>query len=551
MSADATAAPLPDDAGLDQAQHASAPAASELWSRIDQWLESASDYLNPILVKETRQALKSRQFVLWFLLLLAACWAITILGIAMLGPGVLYSASGGVMFLAYFFVLAFALIVVVPFAAFRSLAAEQEDNTRDVLMVSALTPLQVINGKLGSAGLQIVVYLSALSPCLAFTYLLRGIDLLTILYLPALAVAVSILLSMLGLLLASASKKRYSQVLTSVGLVSMLIGAFLLCSTFALAAIQDYVLDFRDAGFWAATAMIFNLGLCAFLLAYFGAAGMNSFSSSNRSTALRRVLFFTQACFIGWMASVWLTTNNEEEVLVVAGAIGGVFWYFAGALLTGEGAVLSERVRRTLPESTMGRVLGTWFNPGPGTGYLFVVANLTTMLLLLLWALPRSGVKVDGVEGDFLVLGFAYLVAFLGFGRLLISALRAVAPITLLGCFLIHVLFLLACVSLPELLRATVNSYSRQPFGWYDATNPMRTLAAVLDGEPSDLDMTLLLIVIPGVALCAFLVNLVLAAREIRQTRSPLPRRVIEDEAELHPVTAVVANPWGDVRTAE
>jgi len=34
---------------------------------------------------------------------------------------------------------------------------------------------QIISGKLGSAALQVLVYLSALAPCLAFTYLLRGL----------------------------------------------------------------------------------------------------------------------------------------------------------------------------------------------------------------------------------------------------------------------------------------------------------------------------------------------------------------------------------------
>ena len=38
-------------------------------------LERLGDRFNPIVVKEVRQALKSRQFVLTFLLLLLAAWA--------------------------------------------------------------------------------------------------------------------------------------------------------------------------------------------------------------------------------------------------------------------------------------------------------------------------------------------------------------------------------------------------------------------------------------------------------------------------------------------
>ena len=45
------------------------------------WLEGLGDRFNPIVVKEVRQALKSRQFVGTFLLLLLAAWAGSIFGV--------------------------------------------------------------------------------------------------------------------------------------------------------------------------------------------------------------------------------------------------------------------------------------------------------------------------------------------------------------------------------------------------------------------------------------------------------------------------------------
>ena len=38
----------------------------------------------------------------------------------------------------YYAILAFPLAVVVPYAAFRSLAAEREDNTYDLLSITTL-----------------------------------------------------------------------------------------------------------------------------------------------------------------------------------------------------------------------------------------------------------------------------------------------------------------------------------------------------------------------------------------------------------------------------
>ena len=50
--------------------------------------------------------------------------------------------------------------------------------------------------------------------------------------------------------------------------------------------------------------------------------------------------------------------------------------------MTGESPELSSRVKRKLPQSLLGRALSTWFNPGPGTGYLFALANCAAMFAL-------------------------------------------------------------------------------------------------------------------------------------------------------------------------
>lgn len=557
MSSEAATADALADAspgpGAEQAPAESRAQAA--WRRIDRWLEAVGERFNPILVKETRQALKSQQFVLWFLLLLAACWIITIGGVAWLGPGVHYSASGGVMFLAYFLVLSLAVIVVVPFAAYRSLAAEQEDNTRDVLMVSALTPRQLIDGKMGSAALQVAVYLSALAPCLAFTYLLRGIDLLTVVLLPTAVVLLSLGLSMLGLLLASSTRQRYAQVLTSVSFVALLLLMYYLSLALAYEAVQQGSQVYREAEFWVGFSLVATFSTCAVLLAYFSAAALNTFTSANRSTAIRRVLLLTQACYVAWVAAFWRLEDFDFRAILYTAAFGWVFWALAGALLTSEQPILSERVRRDLPSSTLGRVLTTWFNPGPGSGYLFVASNVATLLVLQLlgWWLSESGgtARSPGVALPALLLGPAYLLTYLGVGRLIITGLRKLAPLSMLGCFLIHFLLLLAGAGFTELIRASFSRYGRLPFTWYDVTNPVRTLIGMMESNLNEAEMILLLMLVLGAMLCVLLVNLLLTAREIQQTRAPLPQRVIEDNRETSAEAPRVTNPWGDVSTPQ
>ena len=95
--------------------------------------EQFADRLNPILVKETRQALKSRQFVVTFLIVLVSCWTASFAVVAIVGPDVYYVASGPRMLYVYAVILAFPLTLIVQFSAFRSLASEQEENTYELL----------------------------------------------------------------------------------------------------------------------------------------------------------------------------------------------------------------------------------------------------------------------------------------------------------------------------------------------------------------------------------------------------------------------------------
>src|SRR6185437_11493038 len=91
-----------------------APAArSAAWrDRLEGGLVWLGDRLNPILVKETRQALKSRQFVVTFILVLFLAWAWSIFGVAIIGPSIRYAASGLYMFNGYYVILAVPLMVI-------------------------------------------------------------------------------------------------------------------------------------------------------------------------------------------------------------------------------------------------------------------------------------------------------------------------------------------------------------------------------------------------------------------------------------------------------
>jgi hypothetical protein len=146
------------------------------WGWIDRNGATLADWLNPILVKEARQSLKSRQFLITFFLLLAASCFWTVLGVFANAPDVYYVPTGEYLMSGYYLVLAIPLIGMVPLAAHRSLAAEMDDDTFEMLVITKLSSMRIVMGKLNSAMLQMLVYFAAIVPCIAFSYLLRGVN---------------------------------------------------------------------------------------------------------------------------------------------------------------------------------------------------------------------------------------------------------------------------------------------------------------------------------------------------------------------------------------
>ena len=113
-------------------------------SSLEVTLEQLGEQLNPILVKEARQAMKSRQFMVTFTLLLICGWLWSIIGVAVSMPSIYWAPTGMFMLIGYYFILAAPLLLVVPFSAYRSLASEREDGTYELLSISTLNARQIV-----------------------------------------------------------------------------------------------------------------------------------------------------------------------------------------------------------------------------------------------------------------------------------------------------------------------------------------------------------------------------------------------------------------------
>jgi hypothetical protein len=526
------------------------------FDRFEALLERASERLNPILVKEARQALKSKQFMTTFTLLLAFGWLWSILGLAILGPGVDQLSSGPQMFTGFYAILAFPLIVIVPYGAFRSLAAEREDRTFELLSIATLSAQQIVAGKLAAAVLQMTIYLSALLPCLAFTYLLQGIDIFSIVVLVGYVLLGSLAFSLIGILLATINIEKYLQMALSVAFVFALGGSFLFAATVAgeLMYFGRLALDQRD--FWLSNAAMLTAYVTYFVLLFLAAAAQLNFASSNRSTALRVTMLVQQACLVGWMGAIWMwQEQGAGYVIIAAMTMAGIHWFVMGMFMTGESPVLSPRVKRDLPQSFLGRALLTWFNPGPGTGYMFAVSNVVAVALLALASVifrPTTGGTVWAANLPerviyFALLGTCYMVIYLGIGKLLLDLIQRVTPATIVHRFVVHVLLMLAGCGIPMVIELSLFDARFPGYSLLEITNPVWTLATVAGGTIINSDMSVLIVVLSIAATGVLLANLPSVVAEVRNVRIARPIRVVDEDAEL---AAVTAAPTESVRTS-
>ncbi|MBX3427782.1 MAG: hypothetical protein KF688_19035 [Pirellulales bacterium] len=530
-------------------------------------LVALTDDLNPILVKETRQALKSRQFVISFLVVLVACWIVTIGGVAVIGPEIYWGAAGREMLIAYFAVLAFPLCVVVPYSAYRSLAVEKEENTYDLLSITTLASRQIITGKLLSAGAQIVAYFSAVAPCIAFTFLLRGVDAVTVALALAMLVLCSLGLAMASLLVGTLAHARYSQVVFSVALVLGLVLTFWGLMALAYSLLEEGAVLYAEDGFWVSILLLATLYATTFGLLHAAAAARITFASENRSTPLRKWMLVQQGALVACVAAILFYVDQTMpaslpvyvqlvEPLMVLGIAALGYWYVMGALLTSEWPHLSRRVQRSLPNGRVTRVFGSWLNPGPGAGYVFAVANYTFFAGLGFALTMLAGYVSGGGRSRmydaalyYFPLSWAYLVTFLGVGRMLIGLFRRYTFVPMAAGFLTQLILLLVGVGVP--MVAYLMSVDGRYLGSYSlmqVTNPALTLQKLVSDGPGAIDAPTVMLIVGAAALATLLINARSVATELYRQRIPVPIRLIEDDAEERAAAkqAKPQSPWDE-----
>lgn len=338
-------------------------------------LDEFSDRISPMLVKELRQGLRAKTFVIVFLALQAL---LAVVLLAAIGASNAESSGQRVSKIIFFF-FSVAVLIVQPLRGIGALHNEIKGNTIDLMVLTRLGAWRIVLGKWVSIVSQSALLLTAIAPYLILRYFFGRMNLFAELNLLALIFLGSALFTALTVGLSAINS------ILVRGLLPMVVAFYLGVGIYVLAfeSRNDFgnLIEFcslqHDGTGWALLA-----GLVA--SAYFGwsalalGASMIAPMAENHSSMRRLITLVVVAAF----AIIAAIADFPREAL---GPILLMFCAPAMAIaLTEPLQLLPPICRPFLRFGTAGRIAGRFFYPGWPAGVLFsgLLIALATFIIL-------------------------------------------------------------------------------------------------------------------------------------------------------------------------
>jgi len=349
-----------------------------------------SDRVNPIVVKELRQAVRSRIVTGVFLFFLVVQLAIVALAL-LLGDsaGESLSAGRGLAAALYSFMM-FVCIIFLPVYSGLRLAWERSDTRRDLMFATAISAGAVVRGKMLTAAMIVALIYSACAPFMVFTYLLRGIDLPTIFTMLGLG-ALYILASVQFILfLACIPTSRVAKILLGLAGLAVILwtsGSAAITTSMMLAGPMFFFGAPAAGSIW--TPLVWGIIALVLAMGYLHVASVSILQPPSANRMLMVRIYVTAVWLVGGAVAVGWSYVTRSTIAVGIWAWGSTF-FFAASLLVGvsERQTWGPRVRRRIPRFLPARGLALLFFSGAAGGVLWAMLALA-LTWLTLWVMMR------------------------------------------------------------------------------------------------------------------------------------------------------------------
>jgi hypothetical protein len=339
------------------------------------------DWVNPIAVKELRQATQAWLIAGLLLLFLAGLLVTTMALVSGYGRyGYERDGAGAGVFLVLYGILLGTCTGLVPAYCGGRLLSERTGAHADLLFATGLRSRSIVWGKFSSGMLLLVLIYSACAPFLAFTYLLRGIDLSTIFVLLGFGFVVSSL---------SLASTIFLACVPAGNLLRGLLGLVWLGITFVFMLVFMGGLSslirwggLAEGGFWIGVATLGALTALSTGFLFVASVALLSPLSANRMLPVR--------VYVGlaWLltAGVLMALRVPElriELTLAWGSLCIIVFCCALLAAISERDQIGLRVARTVPRSPWLRPFAFLFYTGAAGGLVWSCLMISLTLLVM------------------------------------------------------------------------------------------------------------------------------------------------------------------------
>ena len=349
-------------------------------------LEKIDDRLNPIVVKELRQAVQGKFLIA--VLICFLCLQLLTVGLFLTNETATESFSTGLnIFRVLLGILLGTCLLFVPAYTGIRLASERADANVDLLFITTLRPQSIIWGKFLAGIVLTVLLYSACMPFMTFTYLLRGVDLPSVFILLVFDFIVVAVAIQCGILIGCIPANRIFKVILGVGwlVLTVVIFVTLLAATFAPGGLLHTGIGSQldSWRFWRSALAVLVGGLALIGgLALLSIALVSPFST-NRALPVR--IFITVVWLLTGIGSViWGIGVNDLNPILVWTTLSILLCSIGLFIAVSERERLGWRIRRTIPRRWPLRPLAFLFYSGDASGVAW------SSLMIILTLLPAA-----------------------------------------------------------------------------------------------------------------------------------------------------------------
>lgn len=447
---------------------------------VTSWLD---DRMNPIVVKELRQAVQSRfvvSILMLFLLILLTTLLLYVLNTDTIGQ--VTGNHGASLFHIFQTMLLVTCLLFVPIYVGGRLAFERSSTTSDLLFVSTLRPSSIVWGKLLAGMIVTALIFSACAPFMVVTYLLRGIDPPTIMFVIGLDLLIVLAAVQMAILIGAVPVSLIFKIIMGVFFGLSFLWMLGLTAAMLVWEFSTWGIGSRmgDWEFWAPVLGFIICWLGGVGLIFFLTVALISTPPSNRAFPLR--LYMTGVWAVSLGVFIYLESfYGHGEMLFVWAAFASAILLFALIISVSERDKLGPRLRRSIPRNFLLRVPAFFLFSGAASGQCWSIL-MTVLTLGIAWfastmyaggtTFYEDGVQMlaaIGVAGLYLL---AYCLTAVLLRRWLFRHAAAVSSTSAIAVFLIALGSIV-----PVIMAFVLNPNNWDISGdWWLALNPMSPL---------------------------------------------------------------------------